>query len=94
MTDTALRLTVTETSENKQTLTYNDVATKLLSDKFLLTALEFHTELIESGREVKSLKEFFSNPSNFEQHLQPELSTCIRKYFHVSNCRAYSQCIS
>lgn len=79
MTDSVLKLTVTETRDEKYNLTFNDIATKLLNDKFFLTALEFHTELIESGRELKQLKEFFSNPCNFEQHLQPELSTCIRK---------------
>lgn len=78
MTDPILKLTVSQELEDKQPLTYNDIATKLLNDKFLLTALEYHTELLESGRESKLLKDFFSNPSNFEQHLQPELSTCIR----------------
>lgn len=47
-------------------ITYSDIAAKLLNDKFLLTALELHTELIECGREVKQLKDFFSNPGNFE----------------------------
>lgn len=83
MTDPVLKLTVTESPDQKSTITFNDIASKLLNDKFLLTALEFHTELIESGREVKQLKEFFSNPSNFEQHLQPELSTSIRKNIFV-----------
>ncbi|KAL0270558.1 UNVERIFIED_CONTAM: hypothetical protein PYX00_007930 [Menopon gallinae] len=45
---------------------YNDFADKLISGNFLLTALEFHAELIESGRELPRLKEFFSNPGNFE----------------------------
>lgn len=79
MTDPVLKSTVTESVEDKHTLTFNDIATKLINDRFLLTALEFHTELIESGRELKQLKEFFSNPSNFEQPSQPEPSTCIRK---------------
>lgn len=48
-------------------ITYSDVAAKLLQDNFLLTALELHTELVESGREVPQLKEFFSNPGNFER---------------------------
>ena len=44
---------------------HQDVADKLLEEGFLLTALEFHMELLESGRELKSLKEFFSNSGNF-----------------------------
>ncbi|KAI4469951.1 rab11-binding protein relch [Holotrichia oblita] len=48
--------------------TYQDIATKLLTDKLLLTALELHTELVESGKEVRLLKDFFSNPGNFELH--------------------------
>ena len=41
------------------------IADKLLEEGFLLTALEFHTELLESGQELKSLKDFFSNSQNF-----------------------------
>ena len=41
------------------------IADKLLEDGLLLTALEFHTELLESGKELKSLKDFFSNSQNF-----------------------------
>lgn len=57
-------------NQSKQTqeliITYSDIANKLLKDRFLLTALELHSELIESGREIPKLKEFFSNPGNFE----------------------------
>jgi len=45
-------------------VTHQLVANKLLDEGFLLTALEFHTELLEAGRELKTLAEFFSNPSN------------------------------
>ncbi|CAH2002758.1 unnamed protein product [Acanthoscelides obtectus] len=47
-------------------ITYNEIAGKLLQDKFLLTALELHTELVEAGKEIRQLKDFFSNPGNFE----------------------------
>ncbi|XP_047993137.1 RAB11-binding protein RELCH homolog isoform X3 [Leguminivora glycinivorella] len=50
-------------------LTYEDIATKLLKDHYFLTALELHTELVESGKELPQLREFFSNPGNFEQHV-------------------------
>ncbi|XP_075226057.1 RAB11-binding protein RELCH homolog [Lycorma delicatula] len=49
-------------------ISYSEIANKLLRDKFFLTALELHTELVESGREIPRLKEFFSNPGNFETH--------------------------
>ena len=45
-------------------VTHQLVADQLLQEGFLLTALEFHTELLEAGRELKTLSEFFSNPSN------------------------------
>lgn len=68
--------------DNPQThsgVTYNDVATKLLKDKFLLTALELHTELIESGRELRQLKDFFSNPGNFELQAHEVSSQILSK---------------
>lgn len=55
--------------ENRN-ITYNDIAAKLLHDKFLLTALELHTELLEGGKELRQLKDFFSNPGNFELQTQ------------------------
>ncbi|KAM3840318.1 RAB11-binding protein RELCH isoform 2-T2 [Vipera latastei] len=43
------------------------LAAQLLRDQFVLTALELHTELLESGRELPRLRDFFSNPGNFER---------------------------
>ncbi|CAH2284110.1 lisH domain and HEAT repeat-containing KIAA1468 homolog isoform X1 [Pelobates cultripes] len=43
------------------------VAAQLLRDQLLLTALEMHTELMESGRELPRLRDYFSNPGNFER---------------------------
>ncbi|XP_076658534.1 RAB11-binding protein RELCH homolog [Halictus rubicundus] len=58
---------------SKTCITYEEIATKLLNDKFLLTALELHVELREAGKELLVLQEFFSNPSNFEgQNIKPE----------------------
>ena len=45
---------------------YNTLADRLLNDGFLLTALEFHTELQERGRTLKTLQKFFEDSSNFE----------------------------
>lgn len=54
-------------------------ATKLIEDNFLLTALEFHAELAEAGKEVSKLKDFFSNPVNFEQQSYGYPSVTLRK---------------
>lgn len=61
-------------------ISYGDIATKLINDNLLLTALELHTELVEAGREIPKLKEFFSNPGNFEYQaaLRPEILPPIR----------------
>lgn len=78
MADT--KSTDTKTLEDKRTnidvknrercvyLAWDDVASKLLQDKLLLTALELHTELAEAGFELPRLRDYFSNPSNFEQN--------------------------
>ncbi|XP_048752282.1 RAB11-binding protein RELCH homolog isoform X2 [Ostrea edulis] len=43
------------------------LAGSLLKENFVLTALEFHTELLETGREIPRLRDYFSNPGNFER---------------------------
>ncbi|KAI5716557.1 hypothetical protein M8J76_008681 [Diaphorina citri] len=48
-------------------LSYSDIAAQLLEDKLLLTALELYFELLEVGKDIPKLREFFSNPGNFEQ---------------------------
>ncbi|XP_074644720.1 RAB11-binding protein RELCH-like [Tubulanus polymorphus] len=48
-------------------ISFDCVAAKLLSENCLLTALELHTELLENGRELPRLTNFFSNPGNFEK---------------------------
>ena len=55
--------------------TMDGVAAKLLKDNFILTALELHTELLESGRELPRLRDYFSNPANFERTRQNEASS-------------------
>lgn len=63
---------------------YNDFADRLLSENFLLTALEFYAELVECGKELPKLKDFFSNPRNFESITvnKPEViqSSNLRKF--------------
>ncbi|XP_052822976.1 RAB11-binding protein RELCH homolog isoform X2 [Octopus bimaculoides] len=48
-------------------ISWDNIAVKLLRDNFVLTALELHTELVESGRELPRLRDYFSNPGNFER---------------------------
>jgi hypothetical protein len=45
---------------------YDTVAKFLLKSRFYLTALEFYTELLENGYDLPRLREYFSNPANFE----------------------------
>ena len=74
------------------------IAEKLLSKELLLTALELHTELLESGCELPRLRDFFSNPGNFERQIPPlkDAWPSLRKYnsrlveWGSSSCRAVS----
>lgn len=63
-----------------RSISYNDIASKLINDRLLLTALELHTELIEAGKELRVLRDFFSNPANFELQSQ-EVSLICRIIF-------------
>lgn len=57
----------------RMSISYEEMATKLLNEKLLLTALELHAELCEAGKELPVLREFFSNPNNFENsNIKPE----------------------
>ncbi|MFT7800202.1 lisH domain and HEAT repeat-containing protein KIAA1468 homolog isoform X4 [Arapaima gigas] len=48
-------------------LSMDAIAAQLLRDQYILTALELHAELLESGRELPRLRDYFSNPGNFER---------------------------
>lgn len=68
---TDLRQKVSKYSDS----TWEEIASKLVDANLLLTALELHTELLEVGKPLKTLKNFFSNPGNFLSSLsQPSLS--------------------
>lgn len=54
---------------------WDEVAEQLLEDGLVLTALEMHTELLESGRELPRLRDYFSNPGNFEHAIPQPLTT-------------------
>ena len=66
-------------------VTLDQIATSLLKQNFLLTALEFHTELAESGREIPRLRDFFSNPANFEQQSQNYAAAAASSSSSTSN---------
>ena len=56
-------------------ITCDQVAAKLLKERLILSALELHTELLESGRELPRLRDFFSNPANFERTKPSDLTS-------------------
>ncbi|XP_035286904.1 RAB11-binding protein RELCH homolog isoform X1 [Anguilla anguilla] len=60
-------LAVTTGCNAEARLSADAIAAQLLRDQYVLTALEFHTELLESGRELPRLRDYFSNPGNFER---------------------------
>jgi hypothetical protein len=55
-------------NEDSYKISLDSIASSLIKHNFILTALELHTELAEIGRELPRLRDFFSNPSNFEQY--------------------------
>uniref|UniRef100_A0A4X1TT09 RAB11 binding and LisH domain, coiled-coil and HEAT repeat containing n=1 Tax=Sus scrofa TaxID=9823 RepID=A0A4X1TT09_PIG len=63
----ATAVTLGSTGETPARLSIDAIAAQLLRDQYLLTALELHTELLESGRELPRLRDYFSNPGNFER---------------------------
>ncbi|XP_065299337.1 RAB11-binding protein RELCH homolog [Dermacentor albipictus] len=66
--DTSILLPLPTELESVHDVTIDKIAAKLLKDNFILTALELHAELLESGRELPRLRDYFSNPGNFEKH--------------------------
>ncbi|XP_037311439.2 RAB11-binding protein RELCH homolog isoform X6 [Pungitius pungitius] len=48
-------------------ISVDGIAAQLIRDQYILTALEFHAELLEAGREIPRLRDYFSNPGNFER---------------------------
>ena len=60
--------TNTDQTAEKAQISLDTIASNLIKHNFILTALELHTELAECGRELPRLRDFFSNPANFEQY--------------------------
>ncbi|CAF3704603.1 unnamed protein product [Adineta steineri] len=67
---------------------YDTVAKFLLKNRFYLTALEFYTELLENGYDLPRLREYFSNPANFEGSSSTTInkqSSFIRNLSHYAD---------
>lgn len=60
----------------EQFSTYETIGKYLLTNKFALTALEFHTELLEIGVELPCLRDYFSDSNRF-QTIKTNLSTIV-----------------
>ncbi|CAC5412344.1 RAB11-binding protein RELCH,RAB11-binding protein RELCH homolog [Mytilus coruscus] len=73
--------TVIQTSKSEETteMTLDSLASRLLKENLLLTALELHTELTELGREVPRLRDYFSNPGNFERTKEDLTSPTLQR---------------
>ncbi len=56
---------------------YEQIGQKLIEDQLVLSALELYAELAEAGYEVLCLKQFFSNPANFEKAARSETSRLL-----------------
>lgn len=57
----------------KPSKSIEEIADILLQEKLVLTALELHSELLESGKELSNLRDYFSNPGNFDHALPQAL---------------------
>ena len=72
---------------------FDAFAEKLLKNHLLLTALELHTELVEVGLEIPRLRDFFSNPGNFERQFlsssRDALFPGLREYFIYMAVRVF-----
>lgn len=80
----------TNTTDMVSSKSLEDIADILLKEKLILTALELNTELLEHGREVSKLRDYFSNPGNFE-HVMPQVALAIKSdisKFHSSATRS------
>lgn len=56
-------------------ISYDTIARQLVNDHLVLTALELHTELQEIGKPIIFLRDYFSNPGNFERTRPSDLQS-------------------
>ena len=62
---------------SKPSKNIEEIADILLQEKLVLTALELHSELLESGKELSNLRDYFSNPGNFD-HAFPQALMVVK----------------
>lgn len=68
------RAAIPRNSSGLSSRDWDEFATALLEDGLTLTALELYTELLESGKDLQCLKDYFSNPGNFEHTIPQTVS--------------------
>lgn len=73
----------TDKESSKTSKQLEDIATWLLDEGLILTCLELHTELLESGKQVALLKDYFSNPGNFETAIPQPIKSDLCKYMYI-----------
>lgn len=76
-----LRAAMPRNSSGLSSRDWDEFATALLEDGLTLTALELYTELLESGKDLQCLKDYFSNPGNFERTM-PQVSGSMHGVLH------------
>ena len=69
---------------DKPSKSLEEVAEVLLREKLVLTALELNTELLENGKEISKLRDYFSNPGNFE-HVMPQIAATIKSDIGITH---------
>jgi len=57
----------------------------LLENKMMLSSLELYTECMERGIELQNLRDFFSNPTNFESQMEAQVNGSLYKMGSLSS---------
>jgi hypothetical protein len=70
------RAAIPRSSSGLSSRDWDEFASALLEEGLTLTALELYTELLESGKDLQCLKDYFSNPGNFE-HTLPQTTSAL-----------------
>lgn len=66
-------------SKHDDEVSMQSIGNFLLENKLLLSALEFYTECLERGTDLKSLRDFFSNPTNFEVQVDSSINGSLNR---------------
>ncbi|XP_063680881.1 RAB11-binding protein RELCH-like isoform X3 [Bolinopsis microptera] len=69
---------------------WEEIAVALLDKKLYLSALELYYELLEHNHEINSLRDFFSNPGNFETFYNIPRSTSLQTFDSLDLVSRYS----